>query len=103
MHSPCVHVELQISSLLICCSPSSSSSVQEEAEATQEAAADTSAVVSELDETMKEIQASLDEFTGQPTAEGSDDESDSEDEEEGGWSLYCPMLLLLCSYFARDF
>lgn len=42
----------------------------------------------ELDEAMKEIQASLDEFTEQPTAaEGSDDESDSEDEEEGGWSL----------------
>lgn len=38
----------------------------------------------ELDEAMKEIQASLNEFTEQPTAEGSDDESDSEDEEEGG-------------------
>ena len=38
----------------------------------------------ELDEAMKEIQASIDEFTEQPTAEGSDDESDSEDEEEEG-------------------
>ena len=41
----------------------------------------------ELDEAMKEIQASIDEFTEKPTAEGSDDESDSEDEEEGGRSL----------------
>lgn len=51
--------------------------------------ADTSVEVSELDEAMKEIQASIDEFTEQPTAEGSDDESDSEDEEEGGRSLCC--------------
>lgn len=38
----------------------------------------------ELDEAMKEIQASIDEFIQPPTAaaEGSDDESDSEDEEE---------------------
>ena len=41
----------------------------------------------ELDEAMKEIQASIDKFTEQPTGEGSDDESDSEDEEEGGQSL----------------
>ena len=41
----------------------------------------------ELDEAMKEIQASINEFTEQPTGEGSDDESDSEDEEEGGQSL----------------
>ena len=81
MHSLCV--ELQISSLLICCSTYSPG---QGAETTPEAG-DTSVAVSELDEAMKEIQASLDEFTEQPTAEGSDDESDSEDEEEGGRSL----------------
>lgn len=53
----------------------------------------------ELDEAMKEIQASINEFTEQPTAaEGSDDESDSEDEEEGGRSLNfsCIHLVVIC-------
>ena len=54
----------------------------------------------ELDEAMKEIQASIDEFTEQPTGEGSDDESDSEDEEEGGQSLNYSrtmyIILILC-------
>ena len=54
----------------------------------------------ELDEAMKEIQASIDEFTEQPTGEGSDDESDSEDEEEGGQSLNylrtMYIILILC-------
>lgn len=54
----------------------------------------------ELDEAMKEIQASINEFTEQPTGEGSDDESDSEDEEEGGQSLNYSrtmyIILILC-------
>lgn len=49
----------------------------------------------ELDEAMKEIQASINEFTEQPTGEGSDDESDSEDEEEGRRSLN--FSCILCS------
>ena len=53
----------------------------------------------ELDEAMKEIQASIDEFIQPPTAaaEGSDDESDSEDEEEeGGWSLNFFVYIISC-------
>lgn len=43
--------------------------------------------INQLDEAMKEIQASIDELPEQPTVDGSDDESDSEDEEEGGRSF----------------
>ena len=40
---------------------------------------------SELDEAMKEIQASLDDLGGEQQApDASEEESDSEDEEEGG-------------------
>ena len=55
----------------------------------------------ELDEAMKEIQASINEFTEQPTGEGSDDESDSEDEEEGGQSLNYSrtMYIILILYY----
>ncbi len=48
----------------------------------------------ELDEAMKEIQASIDEFIEQPAAEGSDDESESEDEEEGGRGLNSRVYIL---------
>jgi hypothetical protein len=48
----------------------------------------------ELDEAMKEIQASIDEFIEKPAAEGSDDESESEDEEEGGRSLNSRVYIL---------
>lgn len=39
---------------------------------------------SELDEAMKEIQASLDDLGEQHAPDASEEESDSEDEEEGG-------------------
>ena len=42
------------------------------------------ATISELDEAMKEIQASINDLGVQPTGDASEDESDSEDEEEGG-------------------
>ena len=56
------------------------------------------ASISELDEAMKEIQASLDDFGEQTTADASDDDSDSDEEEEGRWSLLL-ISLTLCYCF----
>lgn len=49
---------------------------------------------------MKEIQASIDDLGEHTTADGSDDDSDS-DEEEGGWSLiFSSLSYFLCLFIS---